>query len=197
MRRRWRDNRNLAVGGGQCWRWCRRLSSLSSWTCGSSISRSRHCSATSPRRRCSDVSWILAVYAIVLAALLLPAGRAADSIGRRECFLAGLGDLRRRIAGMRGGPGPAGADRLPGAAGRRGRSADAHLTRACAIGVPATSAGHRGRGMGRGRSGRRWQRPGDGRAADRVELALDLPYQPARRPRRLGGGRGDIAAARR
>ena len=38
----------------------------------------------------SDVSWILDVYAIVLAALLLPAGRAADSIGRRECFLAGL-----------------------------------------------------------------------------------------------------------
>ena len=38
----------------------------------------------------SDVSWILDIYAIVLAALLLPAGRAADSIGRRACFLAGL-----------------------------------------------------------------------------------------------------------
>jgi EmrB/QacA subfamily drug resistance transporter len=38
----------------------------------------------------SDVSWILDVYAIVLAALLLPAGRVADSIGRRACFLAGL-----------------------------------------------------------------------------------------------------------
>jgi EmrB/QacA subfamily drug resistance transporter len=38
----------------------------------------------------SDVSWILDVYAIVLAALLLPSGRAADSIGRREWFLAGL-----------------------------------------------------------------------------------------------------------
>jgi EmrB/QacA subfamily drug resistance transporter len=38
----------------------------------------------------SDVSWILDVYAIVLAALLLPAGRAADSIGRRKGFLAGL-----------------------------------------------------------------------------------------------------------
>jgi EmrB/QacA subfamily drug resistance transporter len=38
----------------------------------------------------SDVSWILDVYAIVLATLLLPAGRAADSIGRRELFLAGL-----------------------------------------------------------------------------------------------------------
>ena len=38
----------------------------------------------------TDVSWIVDVYAIVLAALLLPAGRAADSIGRRRCFLAGL-----------------------------------------------------------------------------------------------------------
>ena len=38
----------------------------------------------------SGVSWILDVYAIVVAALLLPAGRAADRIGRRECFLAGL-----------------------------------------------------------------------------------------------------------
>ncbi len=38
----------------------------------------------------ADVSWILDVYAIVLAALLLPAGRAADGIGRRACFLAGL-----------------------------------------------------------------------------------------------------------
>src|SRR6476620_2394633 len=37
-----------------------------------------------------DVAWILDAYAIVLAALLVPAGRAADSIGRRECFLAGL-----------------------------------------------------------------------------------------------------------
>ena len=37
-----------------------------------------------------DVAWILDVYAIVLAALLLPAGRAADSFGRRECFLVGL-----------------------------------------------------------------------------------------------------------
>ena len=38
----------------------------------------------------SDVSWILDIYAIVLAALLLPAGRAADGVGRRACFLTGL-----------------------------------------------------------------------------------------------------------
>jgi MFS family permease len=37
-----------------------------------------------------DVSWILAMYAIVLAALLLPAGRIADSAGWRRCFLTGL-----------------------------------------------------------------------------------------------------------
>jgi EmrB/QacA subfamily drug resistance transporter len=38
----------------------------------------------------AGVSWILDAYAIVLAALLLPAGRAADSVGRRTCFLVGL-----------------------------------------------------------------------------------------------------------
>ncbi|WP_394830456.1 MFS transporter [Pendulispora rubella] len=38
----------------------------------------------------SDVSWILNVYAILLAAFLIPAGRLADGIGRRTCFLAGL-----------------------------------------------------------------------------------------------------------
>jgi EmrB/QacA subfamily drug resistance transporter len=38
----------------------------------------------------AGVSWILDVYAIVLAALLLPAGRAADVVGRRTFFLAGL-----------------------------------------------------------------------------------------------------------
>ncbi|WP_394841143.1 MFS transporter [Pendulispora brunnea] len=38
----------------------------------------------------SEVSWILNVYAILLAAFLIPAGRLADGVGRRACFLAGL-----------------------------------------------------------------------------------------------------------
>jgi EmrB/QacA subfamily drug resistance transporter len=38
----------------------------------------------------SSVSWILNVYAIVLAAVLVPAGRVADSFDRRTCFLGGL-----------------------------------------------------------------------------------------------------------
>ena len=37
-----------------------------------------------------SLSWVLNAYAIVFAALLVPAGRAADRIGRRNAFIAGL-----------------------------------------------------------------------------------------------------------
>ncbi len=38
----------------------------------------------------ASVSWVLNAYAIVLAALMVPAGRIADRIGRRRGFLIGL-----------------------------------------------------------------------------------------------------------
>jgi EmrB/QacA subfamily drug resistance transporter len=38
----------------------------------------------------ADLSWVLNAYTIGFAALLAPAGRAADRIGRRRVFLAGL-----------------------------------------------------------------------------------------------------------
>jgi EmrB/QacA subfamily drug resistance transporter len=38
----------------------------------------------------ASVSWVLNAYAIVLAALMVPAGRLADRVGRRKLFLAGL-----------------------------------------------------------------------------------------------------------
>lgn len=38
----------------------------------------------------SQLSWVLSAYAIVYAALLIPAGRWADRVGRRRAFLAGL-----------------------------------------------------------------------------------------------------------
>ena len=38
----------------------------------------------------SSLSWVLNAYAIAFAALLVPAGRAADLIGRRTAFLAGM-----------------------------------------------------------------------------------------------------------
>jgi EmrB/QacA subfamily drug resistance transporter len=37
-----------------------------------------------------DLSWILNAYAIVFAALLVPAGRMADRVGRKRLFVAGL-----------------------------------------------------------------------------------------------------------
>src|SRR5438270_1034564 len=39
----------------------------------------------------ADLSWMLNGYAIVFAALLVPAGRLADRFGRRAAFLLGLG----------------------------------------------------------------------------------------------------------
>ncbi|WP_245540812.1 MFS transporter [Patulibacter americanus] len=39
----------------------------------------------------SSLSWVLNAYAIVFAALLVPAGRFADLVGRRRAFLLGLG----------------------------------------------------------------------------------------------------------
>src|SRR6266536_6470796 len=38
----------------------------------------------------SDLSWVLNGYAIVFAALLVPAGRLADRFGRKRSFVAGL-----------------------------------------------------------------------------------------------------------
>src|ERR671936_3201068 len=38
----------------------------------------------------ANLSWILTAYNIVFAALLVPAGRLADRLGRRRTFMAGL-----------------------------------------------------------------------------------------------------------
>ena len=144
-----------------------------------------------------DVSWILDVYAIVLAALLLPAGRAADSIGRRECFLAGLVVFGVASLGCAVAP-----DLLALIACRALQAAGAAVLMPTSLGLALEVFPSHQRGTAVGvwaarRRGRRWQRAGAGRAAGRVELALDLPHQPARYPRRPGGRRGDLAAAPR
>jgi len=38
----------------------------------------------------ADIAWILSVYTIVLATFLAPAGRIADSVGRKRAFVVGL-----------------------------------------------------------------------------------------------------------
>src|SRR6185503_5503881 len=44
-----------------------------------------------PGTSVATLSWVLNAYAIVFAALLVPAGRLADRFGRRRGFLTGLG----------------------------------------------------------------------------------------------------------
>jgi EmrB/QacA subfamily drug resistance transporter len=47
-------------------------------------------SAAFPGSSVSDVSWVLNVYAIAFAALLVPAGKLGDILGRRRVFITGL-----------------------------------------------------------------------------------------------------------
>src|ERR1700716_669529 len=47
----------------------------------------------------SSLSWILSGYAIVFAALLVPAGRWADAFGRKRAFLLGLATFVTASAG--------------------------------------------------------------------------------------------------
>ena len=54
----------------------------------------------------SDLSWVLNAYAIVFAALLVPAGRLADLVGRRRVFLGGLGLFLIASAACGIAPGP-------------------------------------------------------------------------------------------
>jgi len=46
--------------------------------------------AAFPSTTRAGLSWVLNAYTIVFAALLITAGRAADQLGRRRFFLAGL-----------------------------------------------------------------------------------------------------------
>jgi EmrB/QacA subfamily drug resistance transporter len=52
----------------------------------------------------ASLSWILSGYAIVFAALLVPAGRWADAFGRKRAFLLGLGIFVAASAGCAAAP---------------------------------------------------------------------------------------------
>jgi MFS family permease len=51
-----------------------------------------------------SLSWVLSGYAIVFAALLVPAGRWADAFGRKRAFLLGLGVFVLASAGCAAAP---------------------------------------------------------------------------------------------
>ncbi|MFI1920511.1 DHA2 family efflux MFS transporter permease subunit [Nocardia sp. NPDC020380] len=52
----------------------------------------------------SNISWVLSAYAIMFAALLMPAGRWADQSGRKRAFLAGLALFTLASAGCAAAP---------------------------------------------------------------------------------------------
>ena len=116
-----------------------------------------------PGTSLSSLSWVLNAYTIVFAAVLVPAGRWADRIGRRRMFVAGLAGFTRRLGAVRAGAGRGRADRGAGHPGGRGRGDGARVAVPAAgrgpAGRPAEGAGHL---VGAGRAGRR-ARPGDRR----------------------------------
>ena len=104
-------------------------------------------------------------YTIVFAAVLVPAGRWADRVGRRRLFVAGLiaftiGSLLCGLA-----PGVAGADRRPGHPGGRGGPDGAGLAVAAAGRGPGAGPGAGDRHLVGARRARRGARAGDRRRA--------------------------------
>ena len=61
----------------------------------------------------STLSWVLNAYTIVFAALLIPAGRLADRVGRRRTFLIGGRRVHRRLDAVRPRPDASGARSPP------------------------------------------------------------------------------------
>lgn len=53
----------------------------------------------------SDLSWIVTLYTVVFAALLAPAGRIADVVGRRQLFVIGMAVFVLGSAGAAAAPG--------------------------------------------------------------------------------------------
>ena len=138
-------------------------------------------------------SWVVVSYLIASTVAAPIYGRLGDQYGRRRLMIVGLcvfmaASLLVRAVhqhrGAHGGPGAAGArrrrpDDLVAGAGRRGHSA------ARAGALPGLSGGRRGFRQCVRAGGRRLHGAASG-------LALDLPDQPAARPRRRGA---DLAAA--
>ncbi len=142
-----------------------------------------------PDASLGDLSWILNAYNIVFAALLVPAGKVADIVGRRKMFFVGLWTFLAASALCAFAPERRAAGRRARPAGGRRSDRGADVARADAARVPAGQARDRDRDLGRDRRRRRRHRAvARRRAGRRHELALGLPRQPAdRHPRGLPG----------
>ncbi len=72
----------------------------------------------------TNLQWVVSAYALTFGGLLLLGGRAADLLGRRRVFVAGVAVFA--LASLLGGLAPSGSllDRRAGAAGNRSGSDD-------------------------------------------------------------------------
>ena len=177
---------------GWCWR-------PPAWPCSPCSSTPRSCSSPSPSIRAdfsdvspSSLSWVLNAYTIVFAALLIPAGRLADRIGRRRTFLAAVVALHGRVDALRPGARRRAAGRRPDPAGRRRGRPGAGVAGAGAADLPTREGPGRRRDLGRGRRGRRCRRPDARRAVVenlgwRWAFFINLPVGH-RQLRRSAGG---------
>ena len=108
----------------------------------------RHPRGLRAARSLAALSWILNAYAIVFAALLVPAGRLADRVGRRRSFLAGLALFTppRRCAALAPSVALLVAARVLQAVGAARALPD--LARAAAARVPARASARRRSALG-------------------------------------------------
>ena len=149
-----------------------------------------------PTTSVTTLSWVITAYATLFAALLAPAGRLADVIGRRTLYRVGVGgfaalslDLRRRAQ-------RAGAARRSRRAGRVRGDDDPRLAGDPAGRHAGRAPGQLGGAVERHRRVRRRRGSERGRrSGSRLRLALAVRHQ---RPHRIGpgGGRRHPAAHR-
>ena len=136
-----------------------------------------------PGTSLSSLSWVLNAYTIVFAAVLVPAGRWADRIGRRRALVGGLAAVHRRLGAVRAGARGGRADRGPGHPGGRGRHDGARVAvPAARRGAAAARPKALGHLVGARRAGR-GARPGDRRQPGPAQLALGVLDQRAGRAR--------------
>ena len=133
----------------------------------------------------SDLQWVIDAYALTLAAFLLTAGSAADRFGRRKVFVFGLAvfTLASLACGLAHTPLALIVSR--GVQGVGGAVLFATSLALLAEEFEGRRARHRLRHLGRHHRRRGGHRPAGGRGAHRrPRLGVDLPRQPAGRPRR-------------